>query len=228
MKRLFLKETGEATFFLSNVAIAVATLGLAIRSPWGFFTLDSKELLSVAVPVAGTLVALSLVAVQIAQSIMDNFSLATERLLKAKQPVQDVVSFLKKQAVFRRQDVQSTLAAVYFSIVSLVAGLLGEVLPADRFQLAGLASSPKDIASALACTALLTAVAWLILILRLSVKLDEVDKVIALLDKPSKKPSGSPPAGPGHGLQTAASPSPANAHDQVATEGATPTPRAPH
>jgi hypothetical protein len=185
-------------FWLTWITICVITAIVSLRSPIGPLSLDSKELLSIAVPVAGTLVALTLPAAQIAQSVINDWLSAGEKLIAAVGLDDSLRKYLNNRAESRRRDLQLMLGSMYFSIASLVSGLVAEVAPSKATAFACMSVSSKDVFSVLALVALLATLWWLVPVLRSSFDFKEIDAVMAVINKtptplpPSPAPAATP------------------------------------
>jgi hypothetical protein len=185
-------------FWLTWITICVITAIVSLRSPIGPLSLDSKELLSIAVPVAGTLVALTLPAAQIAQSVINDWLSAGEKLIAAVGLDDSLRKYLNNRAESRRRDLQLMLGSMYFSIASLASGLVAEVAPSKATTFACMSVSSKDVFSVLALVALFATLWWLVPVLRSSFDFKEIDAVMAVINKtptplpPSPAPAATP------------------------------------
>ena len=118
---LFFTAKGKARFAPTCIAVLVISTLSAWRSSHGFFRYNPTDLLTILVPVAGTVVALALPAAQLAQSIVENFLSGVGEL--SKRPVRETVKFFSSLAVQRRRDMSSMFCVVVYSLCAFLLGV---------------------------------------------------------------------------------------------------------
>jgi hypothetical protein len=194
---LVFTQTGEARFVPTTLAVLVAGTVSAISSPWGFLQYTSKDILTVMVPISGTVLALALPAAQLAQSVVENFLSSAGEL--SKNPIADVVQFLKGLAEQRRRDLSSMYCVIVYSLCSFLLGTAGFFVMLSNFALPGVI----NLSDWLACASvgfLIASVLWFLPVMRSSFDTRKVDKLIRMLESlanaAAARPSPQAPVAP--------------------------------
>jgi hypothetical protein len=197
---------GEARILPTVVLALVAAFIMSVESPIGVLSYSSSGLLEVLVPIAGTFVALSFPAVQLAQSVQRDFFSDARDLFRTKgSDLPGVVSTLQIATNRHRKDLGAMLVTIYLSIASLLLGVAG------LFDVAGSMPEPPyfsfaDFLASFAAALLVAAALWFIPIVRSSADLSMADETIRLLQvpppvadhsegTPPEKPEGADPIG---------------------------------
>lgn len=207
MNTLFYTPAGEARWLLSWSAVFVATLAVASRLPSGTLGYQGSAVLGLVVPIAGTLVALTLPAAQLAQSAMAGFLSSAQELIKSGRPIPAVAEHLGQLATERKRDLAGIRCVIVFSVCALLAGLLGILdptpvggTPPDRVSL-------QDLLAAFALSSLVAAVIWLLPVVQSSFSFAQADQLVALLRKAQAKvPAASAAAEPAQVVESMPAP----------------------
>jgi hypothetical protein len=192
MTREFLLFTasGKAHFMPTCAAVLVAATLASIPSPWGFMQYQSKELLTVMVPIAGTVLALALPAAQLAQSVVENFLSRVAEL--SKKPVEDLVAVFSRLAVQRRKDLASMYCVIVYSLCSFLFGAAGLLGMGSDLRVEGIISARDWIACA-SIGFLTASVLWFLPVVRSSFNTHLIDKILEMLQEATEAPAGVPP-----------------------------------
>lgn len=196
MNILFYTPAGEARWLLSWGAVFLATLAVASRLPSGVLEYHGSTVLALVVPVAGTLVALTLPAAQLAQSAMAGFMSSAQELIKSGRPIPAVAEHLGQLATERKRDLAGIRCVIVFSVCALLAGLLGILDPTPAGGTPPGSLVLQDLLAAFATSCLVAAVIWLLPVVQSSFSFAQADHLVALLRKAQAKVpvAGSPAA----------------------------------
>lgn len=183
---LVFTQSGEARFVPTTLAVLVTGTLSAISSPWGFLQYTSKDILTVMLPISGTVLALALPAAQLAQSVVENFISSAAAL--SKKPIADLVKFLKVLAEQRRRGLSSMYCVIVYALCSFLLGSVDFFVTRSDFALPGLI----NLSDWLACVSvgfLIASVLWFLPVMRSSFDTKKIDELIRMLE-----PLGSAPA----------------------------------
>jgi hypothetical protein len=175
---LLFTEGGRARFIPTCLAVLIAATLASIPSSWGFIQYQSKELLMVMVPIAGTVLALALPAAQLAQSVVENFLSRVAEL--SKKPVEDLVAVFSQLAVQRRKDLASMYCVIVYSLCSFLLGAAGLLGAWSELKVGGVMSARDWVA----CTSigfLIASVLWFLPVVRSSFNTQLIDKILEML-----------------------------------------------
>lgn len=163
------------------LVVALAILG-SMRSCIGFLHYSGEEVLPLVVPIAGVFVALALPAAQLAQSVKERLLESAEALIKAKpHDIEHVRKTLKGLVSQHRSNLESMKRAIYFSLASLLVGLLGlfgAFKPLNLFH----RFAVIDFLASLSTLLLVVAVFRLLPVVASSFNLTDIDRVLRILD----------------------------------------------
>jgi len=197
------RSVGSNMFFSENGHVRrlptyVSTVGLAllasVRSPLGFLSYDACDILRLIVPIAGTFVALSFPAAQLAQSAKQGLSAETRSLLRARgDDMSGVVEALTQATALHRKGLEPMRMTIGLSIASFLVGLAGlfdvGVLVPKTMYFDG-----ADFVASLSVSLLIAAALWFIPVVRDSTDLSMAEETIQLL-APQPGDGGAPPQG---------------------------------
>lgn len=194
MSSVFYTRTGQARLLPTWVLVLLATSVLAIRVPTGSLAYKSDVVLTIVVPIAGTLVALALPAAQLAQSVMEAFLSSAQELIKGGRPIPAVVDYLSQAGIERKRDLAGIRCVIVFSVASLLAGLFGVLGPVTPGESPSASLVLRDLLASFATTSLVASVLWLMPVVRSSFSFSKADQLVALLRKvpPTPSPAASP------------------------------------
>lgn len=191
MNTLFYTPAGGARWLLSWCAVLLATLAVSSRLPSGVLAYQASAVLDLVVPIAGTLVALTLPAAQLAQSAMAGFLSSAQELIKSGRPIPAVAEHLGQLATERKRDLAGIRCVIVFSVCALVSGLVGILDPTPVGGTPPGGVSIQDLLAAFALSSLVAAVLWLMPVVQSSFSFAQADQLVALLRKANVTPSAS-------------------------------------
>jgi len=168
MSFLFYTPTGQARLLPTCILVLLVTLALAIRVPTGLLAYKSDAVLTIVVPIAGTLVALALPAAQLAQSVMEAFLSSAQELIKGSRPIPAVADYLHDAAIERKRELAGVRCVIVFSVASLLAGLFGLLGPVTPGESPSGNFALRDFIASFSMTALVASILWLIPVVRSS------------------------------------------------------------
>lgn len=189
--RFFFTDVGKVRYSPTTAAAIIFASLASAQSTRGFLSYKSTDLLSLTLPIAGTIVALPLPAAQLAQSVIENFLSSARDLIKARKSIPEIIIYLTDSAVERRRNLEAMKCVVIYGAVSFLTGMIG-AFGFLKDTTIGHMILIADFVACAATTFLVSSILWFFPVVLSSFDFRKGDKLIELLESASQVPE--PPA----------------------------------